>query len=314
MTIAMVARGLLTYVVPRALYNTRPAETASARYCYAVFMRHLVKVHAACGRAPLGHVAEFGPGGSLGTGLAAVIAGARCYDAVDVRRHSDRDSNLAVFDELVDLFARRAPIPTADEFPAIKPALADHSFPAHILDERHMAAALDKQRLATYRKAIADDALDGESPISYAAPWYDTPLIARGSIDWIFSQAVLEHVEDLPQFYRLCASWLAPGGVMSHQIDFKSHGTAPAWDGHRAYSDLTWRMIRGARSYLINRAPLSMHLDAARDNGFELIEADVVTTPPTLARAALAPRFRDCTDRDLTASGAFVIHRRRSET
>src|SRR5262245_17377795 len=106
MTARMIARGLMTYVAPRFLYR-RQTKTLSARYCYAVFMRHLVKVHAASGRAPLGNVAELGPGGSLGTGLAAMIAGAQRYFAVDVGRDSEREGNLRAFDGLVELFRNR---------------------------------------------------------------------------------------------------------------------------------------------------------------------------------------------------------------
>src|SRR5687767_97680 len=307
MTARMIARGLLTFVAPRFLYR-RQTKTLSARYCYAVFMRHLVKVHAASGRVPLGHVAELGPGGSLGTGLAAMIAGAERYFAMDVGRDSQRKGNLRVFDELVELFRRRADIPGTDEFPEVKPRLGDHRFPTHILDDAGLRAALDPGRLARVRRAIEQDAFGAGDPIVYAAPWYDTSLVPPGSIDWIFSQAVLEHVEDVPLVYGTCRAWIAPGGVMSHQIDFRSHGTAPTWDGHRAYSDFTWRLVRGSRSHLINRAPLSAHLTLAREAGFELLATDVVETPPALSRAALAPRFANLTEQDLGASGAFVVH------
>ncbi len=309
MTMNMVARGLLTFVAPQFLYNKRPVETVSARYCYAVFLRHLVRVHAASGRVPLGRVAEFGPGGSLGTGLAAVIAGAESYFAVDVRRDSQRDS-LRVFDELAGLFARRVPIPGTDEFPELQPAVSDTAFPVHLLPDDHMKNALDESRLAAYRRIVQTDALDGGSPITYAAPWYDTSLVPHGTIDWIFSQAVLEHVEDVPLVYRMCRNWLTPGGLMSHQIDFRSHGTAPAWDGHRAYSDLKWRLIRGGRSYLINRAPPSVHLETARTLGFELLGSSVAKKAPTIPRNGLAPQFRSCTEDDSAAAGALFVHRK----
>jgi hypothetical protein len=228
---------------------------------------------------------------------------------VDVGRDSQREGNLRVFDELAELFRRRTDIPGTDEFPEVKPRLGDHCFPAHILDDAHMRAALDPDRLARLHRTVEEDAFGAGSPIVYAAPWYDTSLVPAGSIDWIFSQAVLEHVDDVPLVYRTCRAWIVPGGLMSHQIDFRSHGTAPTWDGHRGYSDFTWRLVRGSRSHLINRAPLSAHLALARESGFELLETDMVETPPTLARSALAPRFSDLTEQDRGASGAFVVHR-----
>jgi len=93
--------------------------------------------------------------------------------------------------------------------------------------------------------------------ITYAAPWSDAAVIEPGSIDVVISHAVLEHVVDLEGTYRALSLWLKAGGMMSHQIDFTSHGTAERWNGYRAYSEFLWKMIAGRRPYLINREPCS---------------------------------------------------------
>ena len=305
-----IIHGLLTFLRPPSRYNCRPIETASARYCYSVFMRHLVKVQAATGRIPLGRIAELGPGGSLGTGLAAMIAGAGHYFALDAQAHSDDEANLRVFDELVELFRARADIPGPGEFPEVRPAIADYGFPRGILDDERMASALEPGRLEKLRRHAGGASSADNAFVTYVAPWRGTSLIRHETIDWIFSQAVLEHVADLPAVYRACNAWLAPNGVMSHQVDFRSHGTARTWDGHRGYGDLTWRAIRGARPYLINRESLSTHRTLARNLGFDLLAADVVTMPPELTRAQLARRFRDWAEEDLNTAGAFVVYRK----
>ena len=51
-------------------------------------------------------------------------------------------------------------------------------------------------------------------------------MVKSGSVDMILSQAVMEHVEHLEQTYEAMRHWLKPGGLASHAIDFKSHGTA----------------------------------------------------------------------------------------
>jgi hypothetical protein len=81
--------------------------------------------------------------------------------------------------------------------------------------------------------------------------------------------------------YQAMATWLRRGGVMSHQIDFKCHTTASTWNGHWAYGDLTWKLIKGRRPYVINRQPLSTHLHL-------------------LSR-------RHLTDDDLTTSAAYIL-------
>ncbi len=45
----------------------------------------------------------------------------------------------------------------------------------------------------------------------------------------ILSQAVLEHVNDLPGAFEALRRWLAPAGVMTHTLDFGSHGITDKW-------------------------------------------------------------------------------------
>jgi hypothetical protein len=61
-----------------------------ARYHYSMWLRHVVTAHrnGAFHRGGLSVVAELGPGKSLGTGLAALLAGAESYYAFDGRFHS----------------------------------------------------------------------------------------------------------------------------------------------------------------------------------------------------------------------------------
>ena len=104
----------------------------------------------------LGTVVELGPGDSLGTGLAALLSGAYRYIAVDVVRHANSQQNMKVFEELVSLFANRAPIPSNKEFPEVKPHIDDLRFPASILDdgsdgkESRLEAASGNRRLSAW--------------------------------------------------------------------------------------------------------------------------------------------------------------------
>ena len=38
-------------------------------------------------------------------------------------------------------------------------------------------------------------------------------------MDFLYSQAVLEHVEDLDNTYKAMQKWLKPSGFISHTID-----------------------------------------------------------------------------------------------
>ena len=311
MSITAIAKGLATFVVPASWYNRSQGRTLSARYCYSVYLRHLVKLDEAGVGSDPGSVAEIGPGASIGTGLAALIAGAERYYGFDIKAYGSSPRSLAVFGELVALFTERAPIPSEDEFPRIKPTLDALDFPGHILSTARLERCLAETRLARLRRALTADGMAGPEPaVAYVAPWFDEALVRPASIDWIFSQAVMEHVDEIAGTYRACFAWLKPRAAMSHQIDFKSHGTSHDWNGHWAYSDLAWRAVRGARLYLISRAPHSVHRAAIEQAGFDLLTDLRVARDDGLPRERLARRFRALEDSDLTTAGAFMISRK----
>lgn len=142
--------------------------------------------------------------------------------------------------------------------------------------------------------------------IRYRVPWHDAKVLEDESVDMIYSQAVLEHVDDLRNAYRAMRSWLKPTGYISHEIDFKCHGTASEWNGHWAYSDFMWKLVRGGRPYLLNREPHSTHIAMLKEENYKVV-CDITTeSESSLTKAALAPRFRSISDDDLTTSDAFI--------
>ena len=111
-------RGISTYVPGlRRLVVGGTGGTISARYCFSIWLRHLVMAARSGLNARPEVVAELGPGDSLGVGLAALLSGSDRYYAFDVIRHASNARNLEIFRELVPLFRAREPIPGADEFP-----------------------------------------------------------------------------------------------------------------------------------------------------------------------------------------------------
>ena len=280
--------------------------THSARYCYSVWLRHLVTAHENNLQTDPRVVAELGPGSSLGIGLAALISGAESYYALEVVEYGGAERNLAIFDQLVDLFRCREPIPGEDEFPEVKPKLASYQFPDQVLTAERLNRALETNRIAHLRKSAASVGVD-DSCIHYKAPWHDVGVIESSSIDMIFSQAVLEHVDDLGHCYDGMYQWLKPGGVMSHQIDFRCHNTARDWNGHWTYSDLTWWLICGRRLHSsINRMPMSQHLRFMQLAGFNVVVEQRFPLPTKINEKQVAPRFRPISQIDLTTSGVFI--------
>ena len=291
------------FVNPYASKGT--GGTDSARYCYSVWLRHLVMAKSN-GLNPYPKVvAELGPGDSLGTGLAALICGCDKYFAFDVVGYANVERNARIFNDLVTLFKNRTPIPGDDEFPEVKPYLEKYDFPADILDEDRLKHALEESRVETISDSISDFQRK-DSLIQYKVPWYDESILEKESVDMIYSQAVLEHVDDLRATYRAMHSWLKSTGFISHQIDFKCHGTADEWNGHWSYSDFMWKLIRGKRPYLLNREPHSTHIATLTQEGFKVLCDKIIRSESSLTIDKLAPKFRSISSDDLITSGAFI--------
>jgi hypothetical protein len=131
-------------------------------------------------------------------------------------------------------------------------------------------------------------------------------VIDGGTVDLILSQTVLEYPQDLPSLYAEMCRWLKRGGVMSHEIDFKSFGMTVEWNGHWSCSDALWRVAAGRRRHRLNREPHSTHIALTQKAGCGVICDERTVQPSGITRAQLAPRFRYLTDEDLTTSSALI--------
>lgn len=131
------------------------------------------------------------------------------------------------------------------------------------------------------------------------------------SIDYIFSQAVLEHVRKheflstLKEFRRI----LKPGGVCSHQIDLRDH-LGGALNNLR-FGSRTWESNFFASSgFYTNRICFTHMMDLFDQAGFQASVSDVKRWPnlPT-PRCKLAPEFRSLSDEELSISQFDVVLR-----
>lgn len=290
--------------------RTNTGGTDNARYCYSVWLRHLVHARAAGLAANPGAVLELGPGDSIGVGLAAILCGASTYVGVDAQSYVDLARNLEIFEKLVELFSGRAAIPDAAEFPEVRPALDSYAFPHALLPQATLEAALHPTRLEAIRRALRGEADGGESGIRIesVAPWTDPDVVASESFDLVISQAVMEHVADLPMTYDSTFRWLRAGGAASHEIDLRCHGTAADWNGHWIYPEPVWRWLQNDKVYLwINRQPCSAHLSAMQRAGFELREVHGSDNPDGVASAQLAQQWSHLSHADLSCASLYVV-------
>lgn len=299
-------KGFLSNAIPalRTVHSYGSAlGTRSAEGSYAVFMRHLVMFHGATGLGVPETIAELGPGSSLGTGYAALIAGAERYYALDLVNHSKPAEQIALFDEMVALFRRRAPVPSTGRHSLRFPDLENYDFPAFIALG---SASAFEERVARIRQDIM---LGAGQHLQMFAPWLDQATIQPHSVDWAYSESVMEHIDDLAGAYAALGQWLKPSGHTSHLIDFACHNLTDAWNGHWALGDLVWAALRGRRPYLINREPYAEHLRLAQENGFVPVSELRCKRFDGLIPEQFAERFRGISDEDARSHMVLQICR-----
>ncbi len=302
-------RGLVRTLLPPRVPDYDLAGH-SPRYCYSVWLRHLMLAMRNGVRTIPTNVVELGPGASQGVGLAALLSGSQRYTSVDVVDYDFANRNAALLDSLIELFDSRACIPGPDEFPHLEPSLTSYQFPHDVLSETHLCRSLHPRRLHSIRAACRQPGTKQHGiSISHHVLELVSPPFAAHLADAIISQGVLLYVPDLDQQYRFMSECLRPGGFMSHQNDysiFPSFPRAPHWNSHWGCSDVLWNLAKRKQLFVINREPHSSHLQLMKKYGFDVI-CDQQIRRRGIERNKLARRYRELSDDDLLTRSAFVI-------
>ena len=301
-----LARGLASYVLPRRIFE-RPGSggTFSSEYCYSVWHRHLyflLENGLFSGPQEICTVAEIGPGDSLGIGMSALYSGAEKYFAFDVIEHANLDRNLSVNDTLLKLYSENRDIPHGERQKNTHPMLPVYDFPQ---DCAKLSSEYFRNRHRQISLALRRDASSTLS-MEYVVPWMQQSDARSQQLDLIFSQAVMEHVADIEFAYAEMYRWLRPGGVVSHQIDFKTHEMTVDWNGHWYIPTPVWRVLAHGRKYPLNRLPLSAHLGVLEKVGFKIafvLPVRKASVFGDIKPAVLGVHF---TADDLVTSGALI--------
>jgi SAM-dependent methyltransferase len=302
-----ILKGVSTWIPPLNAWRLQRSTTGgsdSSRYCYSVWLRHLVLLQEYGFRVQGTRVGELGPGDSIGIGLAALLSGAFQYVGLDVMPFAARADLEPIFDDLVRMYGQKEPIPDHEEFPTVRPTTDLYEFPDHLIDWTEFDGRADRIRRNLQL------GMNQGAYISYKAPWTSSHDIAEASLDLMFSQAVLEHVDPLEETYRAMYAWLKPGGYASHVIDFGAHDRSPVWNGHWVYSDWEWQLVRGRREWLLNREPLSTHVALAKKVGFTVLLERREYNNEGYALQDLARRFQGLNREDIRTRGTVLVLRK----
>ena len=280
-----IVKGALTYLPPLNALRVRRASTggtSSPEYCFLAWHKHLQWLRKA-GFSPEGtRMAELGPGDTVGLGLAALLSGVRSYVGLD----------------LVPYAASKDPLPLFDKLCSIAAGAEDP-------DQRIAVSDTDVQRL----RGELQRGVNRGDVLRYEAPW-TCSSVATESLDLVLSMGALQSVDRLEEAYEAMFRWLRPGGFASHWIGLSAGHLSPYWNGHWAYSDLEWSLVRGKREFTVNRTPLSGHVRMAGRTGFDILVTDLIAGTDGLPREELAPGFRDMDPLDAGTRSTLLVMRR----
>lgn len=209
-----------------------------------------------------------------------------------------------------------------DAVPLLEPALVARAVALlankipEIADRLTLPEHVVASRLAFTPSARLSDCL-APFNMRYLAPADARRLpIESGSLDLIFSRAVLEHIPAsvLGGIVTEARRVLAPGGRMLHFIDTADHW---AFDDARisrvhflTLSDFAWRLTCLHPQNYQNRLRPSEYLTMLRGEGFDVVRTEVKLDPRSLAALPtmlLAERFRGMAPDDLTAIDSRIL-------
>lgn len=269
----MLARIPLSHKMWNRLGVFRHGQMQDYAYALQVFSGHLAWAGLSDKRKNVGKVAmELGPGESL-------------FSALLAKAHAFKGSLLLD----VGTFA----LPNIEVYQAFAHWLADKGLSCPDLD--------DCASIQDMLSRLGSEFLDGGLSSLRSLP--------DESVDFVFSQAVLEHIRrsDFEEILGEIQRILKPGGVSTHVVDFRDHLEYSI--NNLRFSDRLWEADWFAPSsgFYTNRLRLGEMVELIRKQGFrvEVVNKTQWDALP-LPREKLDARFRVMADEELIVLGAVL--------
>jgi SAM-dependent methyltransferase len=215
---------------------------------------------------------EMGPGDSVATAMLARAYGAEKSYLMDV--HAAASMNVADYNKMALELKERVPMPERMG--------TDHA---------SVAAMLTATNSDYHTGGLAD--------------WAKVP---SGSVDWVFSHAVLEHVRRAEFVDTLIegARVLKPGGIATHCVDMGDH-LGDSLHSLRFSEDIWESRLFQESGFYTNRLRSSELLEAFKKAGYEVVSTKLVQWPSMpLPRADLDEAFRGFSDEVLRTHSIYI--------
>jgi len=258
------------------LHDLEKAEPSTAPYNFVVYDKYKSIWAERRENRPAPVVFEIGPGTNLAQGVIFVMTGAKKYYGIDLFRDA-QFYNRYSYQAVATLLSTVAP--------HLITTKADSIFTAD-----------------------GDTIKFNTEKIEYLYPHqaHDIPL-PPGSVDYVFSQSVLEHVTDPAATINSIFRILPSGGLTAHHFDLRDHRDFSKPLEFLKVDPKDWK---GPESgYSTNRWRLPDFTAAFEKSGFRIQKVEVTSKLPVTEemRRSLHSDFQKYSLEDLSAMSAIII-------
>ena len=262
-----------------ALIASGRQTSGSTMYNFYIFNRFsaIWRTYGKDGQSPV--VLEIGPGANLGQGLLLVAAGAKKYTGLDLYQPPalyNRYSYAAAYD-LLNLVAPESIRVKADQIYTVKgeqvvfrPERMEYQFPRESYDIR----------------------------------------MPEGSVDFVFSNSVFEHISDPDKTAIAIAKVLRRGGISAHDIDLRDHDDFSKPLEFLKTGEVAWRarFTAEAKFTYTNRKRLSDFVKATEQAGLKILKVEPIMVPVSEEiRSRFHADFQKYSLEDLAVVRALIV-------
>jgi SAM-dependent methyltransferase len=214
-------------------------------------------------------VLEVGCGDSNIVSLLWVLVGSKSVVSIDAFNYLKKDELCSLFKKSSDLLIHRNFCQSN-----INPRLNLDVY------ENLWKVLPSKDILINRQKLIFDEIKNyingNDSNLFSYDPSYTINKVFPFKFDFIFSQAVFEHVENPKEVLTFLHNNLTENGIVYTDVDFKSHGVSTLYNGHYILNESQYKSISSPFIFrYINRLPPSWFREVF-ESSFNLIQEDKI--------------------------------------
>jgi hypothetical protein len=262
---------LKIFIKLRSIINPDKNETggtSDSNYIYSLFLRTFDNYYTINKNIPK-HVLEVGCGDSNIVSLLWVLVGSKSVVAIDAFNHLKKDKLYSLFKKSSDLLISRN-FCQLNINPRLNLDIYENLW--KVLPSKDILINRQKLILGEIKNYLNGN---DSNLFSYDSS-YTINKVFSFKFDFIFSQAVFEHIKNPKEVLVFLHNNLTEKGIIYTNVDFKSHGVSTLYNGHYILNESQYKFISSTFVFrYINRLPPSWFREVF-ESSFNLIHEEKI--------------------------------------